>query len=404
MNSEMIRFKKEDGSSYPDWKECKLGDLYTERNEKGNDSLPILSVSIHDGVSSGEMDEEELGKKVNRSSDKSLYKRVCPGDLAFNMMRAWQGAIGVVKTEGMISPAYIAAIPNEELYAPFMNYYMRTDRMIHIINRQSYGLTDFRKRLYWDSFINIPCRLPCIEEQKRIADFLDHLDEQIDVQKKIVAEYELRRSELLRRVFLQEIRFADSHGEVFPVWEPHELKHYLTERHEKYTGTEDVYSVSVSKGLVNQSEHLGRSFAAENLDNYKVVHYGDVIYTKSPTGKFKWGIVKQSAEQKEVVISPLYGVFIPCNYEVGYLLDQYFSSPERAHNYLITLITKGAKNTINISNGTFLSKEIALPTTEEEQKKVVAFMKTINDQLSTEKDILNHLEMLKKGFLQKMFI
>lgn len=404
MNSEMIRFKKEDGSSYPDWKECKLGDLYTERNEKGNDSLPILSVSIHDGVSSGEMDEEELGKKVNRSSDKSLYKRVCPGDLAFNMMRAWQGAIGVVKTEGMISPAYIAAIPNEELYAPFMNYYMRTDRMIHIINRQSYGLTDFRKRLYWDSFINIPCRLPCIEEQKRIADFLDHLDEQIDVQKKIVAEYELRRFELLRRVFLQEIRFADSHGEVFPVWEPHELKHYLTERHEKYTGTEDVYSVSVSKGLVNQSEHLGRSFAAENLDNYKVVHYGDVIYTKSPTGKFKWGIVKQSAEQKEVVISPLYGVFIPCNYEVGYLLDQYFSSPERAHNYLITLITKGAKNTINISNGTFLSKEIALPTTEEEQKKVVAFMKTINDQLSTEKDILNHLEMLKKGFLQKMFI
>ena len=154
----------------------------------------------------------------------------------------------------------------------------------------------------------------------------------------------------------------------------------------------------------NQSEHLGRSFAAENLDNYKVVHYGDVIYTKSPTGKFKWGIVKQSAEQKEVVISPLYGVFIPCNYEVGYLLDQYFSSSERAHNYLITLITKGAKNTINISNDTFLSKEIALPSTEEEQKKVVAFLKTINEQISTETDILNHMEMLRKGFLQKMFI
>ena len=399
-----IRFTKEDGSNYPDWKECKLGDLYTERNERGNDSLPILSVSIHDGVSSGEMDEEELGKKVNRSSDKSLYKRVCPGDLAFNMMRAWQGAIGVVKNEGMISPAYIAAIPNGELYAPFMNYYMRTDRMIHIINRQSYGLTDFRKRLYWDSFVSIPCRIPCIEEQKRIADFLDHLDEQIEVQKKIVADYELRRAEILRRVFLQEIRFSDSQGEVFPAWELHELRYYLTERHEKYTGSEEVYSVSVSKGLVNQSEHLGRSFAAENLEKYKVVHYGDVIYTKSPTGKFKWGIVKQSAEQKEVVISPLYGVFIPCNYEVGYLLDQYFSSSERAHNYLITLITKGAKNTINISNDTFLSKEIALPSTEEEQKKVVAFLKTINDQISTETDILNHMEMLKKGFLQKMFI
>lgn len=404
MKSTMIRFKKEDGSSYPDWKECKLGDLYTERNERGNDSLPILSVSIHDGVSSGEMDEEELGKKVNRSSDKTLYKRVCPGDLAFNMMRAWQGAIGVVKTEGMISPAYIAAIPNEELYAPFMNYYMRTDRMIHIINRQSYGLTDFRKRLYWDSFVNIPCSIPCIEEQKRIADFLDHLDEQIEVQKKVVADYELRRSEILRRVFLQEIRFYGSDGNPFPEWKPHALSYYLVERREKYTGIEEVYSVSVSKGLVNQSEHLGRSFAAENLDNYKVVHFGDVIYTKSPTGKYKWGIVKQSAEENTVVISPLYGVFVPQNYEIGFLLDQYFSSPERAHNYLITLITKGAKNTINISNDTFLSKEIALPAVAEEQKIVAEFLRTINEQVNTESDILNRLELLKKGFLQKMFI
>ena len=404
MNSTMIRFKKEDGTSYPDWKEYKLGDLYTERNERGNDRLPILSVSIHDGVSSGEMDEDELGKKVNRSSDKSLYKRVCPGDLAFNMMRAWQGAIGVVKTEGMISPAYIAAIPNGDLYAPFMNYYMRTDRMIHIINRQSYWLTDFRKRLYWDSFVNIPCRLPCLEEQKRIADFLDHLDEQINVQKRIVADYDLRRTEILRRVFQQELRFSDSEGKTFPRWEQHPLNHYLSERHEKYSGTEEVFSVSVSKGLVNQSEHLGRSFAAEKLDNYKVVHYGDVIYTKSPTGKFKWGIVKQSAEKREVVISPLYGVFLPCNYEIGYLLDQYFSSSERAHNYLITLITKGAKNTINISNDTFLSKEISLPMIEEEQKVIVRFLKTVNEQLTTEKDILTRLETLKKGFLQKMFI
>lgn len=404
MNNATIRFKREDGTSYPDWKECKLGDLYTERNERGNDSLPILSVSIHDGVSSGEMDEEELDKKVNRSSDKSLYKRVCPGDLAFNMMRAWQGAIGVVKTEGMISPAYIAAIPNDELYAPFMNYYMRTDRMIHIINRQSYGLTDFRKRLYWDSFVNIPCRLPCLEEQKRIADFLDHLDEQIDVQKRIVADYEQRRSEIVRRVFHQEIRFSDSKGNCFPKWEPRPLNFYLTERREKYTGNEEVYSVSVSKGLVNQSEHLGRSYAAEKLDNYKVVHFGDVIYTKSPTGKFKWGIVKQSMEQKDVVISPLYGVFVPCSYEIGYLIDQYFSSSERAHNYLITLITKGAKNTINISNETFLSKDILLPVIEEEQRAIVDFLRTVNEQLATESDILNQLEILKKGFLQKMFI
>ena len=102
------------------WEQRKLGDLYSERKEKGNDKLKILSVSIHSGVSDGELDEEALGKNVRRSEDKSTYKHVYSGDLVFNMMRAWQGAIGVVKSEGMISPAYISAVPNEEIFPLFL--------------------------------------------------------------------------------------------------------------------------------------------------------------------------------------------------------------------------------------------------------------------------------------------
>jgi type I restriction enzyme S subunit len=104
-----LRFYQINGEQFPEYEQVSLGELYTERNEKGNSSLPILTISIHSGVSDGEADEDELGKRVSRSDDKSLYKRVYEGDLAFNMMRAWQGAIGVVKSEGMISPAYIAA-------------------------------------------------------------------------------------------------------------------------------------------------------------------------------------------------------------------------------------------------------------------------------------------------------
>ncbi|MBQ7174068.1 MAG: hypothetical protein IJR62_01195, partial [Lachnospiraceae bacterium] len=109
-----IRVKGFDG----DWEERTLGEIYTERNERGNDSLQILTVSIHDGVSDGELDEEGLGKVVRRSEDKSTYKHVYEGDLVFNMMRAWQGAIGTVKNEGMVSPAYITAVPNKEVYPP----------------------------------------------------------------------------------------------------------------------------------------------------------------------------------------------------------------------------------------------------------------------------------------------
>ena len=159
-----------------DWEQRKLGDLYIERNERGNDSLQILSVSIHSGVSTGELDADNLGKIVRRSEDKSTYKHVYEGDLIFNMMRAWQGAIGVAKNEGMISPAYISAIPNNVVYPPFMNYLLRRKDIINQINNLSYGVTDFRKRLYWNSFVKVACELPVVKEQKCITQFFEALD------------------------------------------------------------------------------------------------------------------------------------------------------------------------------------------------------------------------------------
>lgn len=95
------------------------------------------------------------------------------------MMRAWQGAIGVAKNEGMISPAYISAIPNKEVFPLFMDYSLRRKEAISQINDLSYGVTDFRKRLYWGSFTQVNCALPSIEEQRKIWAFLNDIDNAI---------------------------------------------------------------------------------------------------------------------------------------------------------------------------------------------------------------------------------
>lgn len=183
------------------WTPACLGDIYTERKEPGNESLPLLTVSIHSGVSDGELDEDELPKKVKRIEDKSQYKRAATGDLVFNMMRAWQGAIGTVRTEGMVSPAYIVAKPNDKVYPPFMDYYMKAPRMVGIINRQSYGVTDFRKRLYWDSFAPIPCVLPPVREQKKIAEILSTQDKAIELQGRKIEELKRFKKGCLEKMF-----------------------------------------------------------------------------------------------------------------------------------------------------------------------------------------------------------
>lgn len=184
------------------WEQCKLGDLYMERNEKGNSSLPILSVSIHSGISDEELDADDLGKVVRRSEDKTKYKKVYAGDLVFNMMRAWQGAIGVTKSVGMVSPAYITAVPNNELTPMFMDTYLRKPDIVSQIDNLSYGITDFRKRLYWDSFVKVQCYIPIIEEQKKISNFFQELDDLITLHQRELDDLKQLKQALLQQMLV----------------------------------------------------------------------------------------------------------------------------------------------------------------------------------------------------------
>ena len=186
-------------------------------------------------------------------------------------------------------------------------------------------------------------------------------------------------------------------------WANRKLSEVLFEHKEKSTGKEEVYSVSVHKGVVNQIEHLGRTFAASNTENYKRVLPGDIIYTKSPTGCFPLGIIKQSKVSKPVIVSPLYGVFKPETIDLGLILDAYFEYPERTINYLSSIVQKGAKNTININNDTFLSKSLILPTDKLEQQKIAACLSSLDDVITAESKKLEVLKEHKKGLLQNLF-
>jgi type I restriction enzyme, S subunit len=162
------------------WTMDRLGALFRETAELGNDDLPILSVSIHDGVSDKELDDAELDRKVTRSDDRSKYKRVLPNDLTYNMMRAWQGGFGSVAVAGQVSPAYVVATPRRELRTVFVEQLLRTPRAIEQVRRYSRGITEFRLRLYWDEFKNIRIALPPLAEQDEILSAIASMTDKYD--------------------------------------------------------------------------------------------------------------------------------------------------------------------------------------------------------------------------------
>ena len=163
------------------WTVIRLGQLFSQITEPGNHSLPILSVSIHSGVSDTELTDDEMDRSVTRSEDPEKYKRVEVDDLVYNMMRAWQGGFGTVAIQGMVSPAYVVARRQRgDVVTKFIELLLRTPNGVTEMKRYSRGVTDFRLRLYWDVFKNIVVALPALEEQQAIVHACEVLSQKIE--------------------------------------------------------------------------------------------------------------------------------------------------------------------------------------------------------------------------------
>lgn len=156
------------------WSVNRVASIFEERVQSGSTVLPVLSVSIHHGISDKELSSEDAERKMTRIEDRSKYKRVYKNDIAYNMMRAWQGAFGASKTDGQVSPAYVVAKPKDQkINSTYFERVFRTNNCIKELKKYSRGITDFRLRLYWDEFRTICLPVPPINE---INEILKHLN------------------------------------------------------------------------------------------------------------------------------------------------------------------------------------------------------------------------------------
>ena len=235
------------------------------------------------------------------------------------------------------------------------------------------------------------------EEQERISTILTTQDKVIELKEKRLAEKQRQKKYLMQQLLTGKKRLPGFSGE----WKNIKLCEVLSERKEKNVEQNlRICSVAVQKGVVDQVEHLGRSYAANDTSNYSVAHYGDIIYTKSPTGDFLYGIVKQNLLQETVAVSPLYGVFTPLTFGLGYFLHTYFQSAICARNYLLPIVQKGAKNTINITNDTFISSKLYLPLDVEEQKAIADTFIAADRKIELLQQDIEQEKQKKKALMQ----
>lgn len=249
-----------------------------------------------------------------------------------------------------------------------------------------------------DALGSIKVPLPPLPEQRKIAEILRTRDEAVEKLKELRAANLQRRLWLRSHLFTGRVRLPGHTSE----WREVALGEVLTEHGQQGTGEEEVFSVSVHKGLVNQIEHLGRSFAAAETGHYNRVLPGDIVYTKSPTGDFPLGIIKQSKISQDVIVSPLYGVFTPATQALGVILDALFESPIAVRNYLHPLVQKGAKNTIAITNRRFLEGKLRLPMAPAEQSAIAEVVEASQAELNAIEVEIDLPTRQKRGLMQKL--
>ena len=159
------------------WEVRRNGRLFVQRNETGFPELPVLEVSLNTGIRIRDFGNSDRKQMM---AVRSEYKRAVKGDIAYNMMRMWQGAVGVIPVDGLVSPAYIVARPLKGTESRYFSTLCRTSMYMAEVDKNSHGIVRDRNRLYWEDFKQMPTLYPPPDEQRLIFRYIDKTTDKID--------------------------------------------------------------------------------------------------------------------------------------------------------------------------------------------------------------------------------
>ncbi len=180
-----------------EWEQKLGGALFDNRKEGGEEGLPIYSVTVNDGM----IPRASFDRDFYDIEDPAKNKKACKGDIAYNMMRMWQGAQGVAVEDCIVSPAYVVLSPVDGVCSSFFAYLFKLTQSLELLTAYSRGLTQDRLRLYFEDFARMPLCVPRHAEQQRIANFLSSLDAQIAAESDQLAALKTHKQGLMQQLF-----------------------------------------------------------------------------------------------------------------------------------------------------------------------------------------------------------
>ena len=300
-----MRTTKDSGISwlgeYPSgWELKKIKYCLQERVEKNNPirTTEILSLTAKQGVIP--YDQKEGGGNKPKE-DVSAYRLAYPGDIVMNSMNILSGSVGLSQYFGCVSPVYYMLRPWKAAEdVRYYNYIFQTTMFQRslfglgngiLIKESGNGkLNTIRMRIPMDKFGGLFIPVAPIDEQKRIADFLDAKCAEIDaltadIQTQIDTLEQYKRSvitETVTKGLNPDAEMKDSGiewvGEIPVHWPVHPVYSYYGERKNKNRLGKEDNLLSLSYGRVIRKDiNTNDGLLPESFNTYNIVEAGDII-------------------------------------------------------------------------------------------------------------------------------
>ena len=289
----------------------------------------------------------------------------------------------------------------------YLKHYLLSPEFQGVLNEKSSGGTvkGIKGSILHQQII----QYPLYEEQLKIGQYLDKLDNLITLHQRKCDEMLELKKYMLQKMFpkngerFPEIRFS---GFTDP-WEQCKLQDVakrVTRKNENMESTLPL-TISAQYGLVDQYTFFNNRVASKDVSGYYLIKNGEFAYNKSYSDGYPWGAIKRLERYEMGVLSTLYIVFEIDKEKVDSQYLTTFYDTNLWHKDVSDRAAEGARNhgLLNIAPNDFFDTEVKMPQSIEEQQKIGQYFDALDTRITLHQRKCDELKDFKKFMLQNMF-
>lgn len=372
-----------------------LNEFVTRVSRKNVNNISILPLTI--SAQYGLVDQISFFNKTVASKDMSGYYLLKNGEFAYNKSYSKDYPWGAIKRldlydMGCLSTLYICFKCNKSIVdSNYLVHYFESTKWHRQVSNiagegaRNHGLLNIAV----NDFFNTKHAIPPIENQKKIAKFLDLIEEKIQTQIKIINDYYSLKKAIIQHIFNASAQYSKVHLDII-------LKEISKKNKEQIHN--NVLSVSNSLGFVKQSEQfVDREIASSDTSNYKIVNKNEYAYNPA---RINVGSIARLTNYDCGIVSPMYTVFEINTTRIIYEYFDYFLHSFTFQKQLNQRLEGSVRQCLTFNS--MKNIEIELPPIEV-QIEISKNMKHLDSKIKIESDYLNLLKSQKNYLLKNMF-